>query len=322
MTTRSWSTKRSTSAVVAAFALAVGACSSNNDDPAETGIAPETTTSTTTTTTPEAAAADGDVTPTVACVDTQHLVAYFGYTNSGDAAVEIPVGDDNHVAAGTIDGLTIGQPAVFAPGEQSVVFWVPDESDDPVTWSVTSGDGTERTATADDAAPECEDGVPPLDPPDDREPELAVEVDDSGDVPIITITVEGLDESRCPSGDGWTPEAPEITLDAGGLNATVTDGETPGVVELVVLVVDDAAADPIQGFDAIGFASVHVNVDVDDHCTDASGATSEAWASGPAFLPLSQQGTYVCFAAGEDGYGETPCSDGPQLAPTGGIRNR
>ena len=43
------------------------------------------------------AAADGVVTPIVVCVDVNRGVAYFGYTNSGSATVEIPVGAANRV---------------------------------------------------------------------------------------------------------------------------------------------------------------------------------------------------------------------------------
>lgn len=301
--------KRSIATTLALVALGLGACSSDDGDTAETGDAPETT---------EAAAAV--VTPVATCADPQRGVAYFGYTNSGDEAVEIPVGEANAVTVPDGTVLTEGQPAVFAPGEQDVVFWSAFVDDGPsATWSLTGADGTTRTATTDESTPACEFG-PTLDPPDDREVTVASSVDFDGTTATVTFSLEGLgDESRCPSGDGWTPDEPEVTFTPISVFATEVPGGDPGTLTLEI---DDPSAAPSEGYDVVGFAFVELFVDVDDHCTDEAGATSEAWAASESLRDLNQIGFRVCFGVVGDDYDEVGCDEGPVLAPTGGVRNR
>lgn len=301
---------RSIAVLTAAVALALGACGSDDGDAAETGIAPTTT-----------AAEAGEVTPVVVCADPQRGAAYFGYTNSGSAPVEIAVGEANSVTLPDGTELTDQQPEVFAPGEQGVVFWTAYSGPDiPPTWTVTGADGSERTASADDSAPECTGG-PPLDPADDRVATVVGTVDSDGETATITITVEGLpDESRCPSGTyAWAPEAPEVSIGAVGANVTTLDGDDPATAQLTV---DDLSAAPFAGFDVEGFTSIQVDVDVDDRCTDEAGVTSRAWGASESLRDLSQIGTRICFGAVDGGYDEVDCGEGPTLAPTGGIRSR
>ena len=264
----------------------------------------------------------GEVTPVVICVDENRGAAYFGYTNSGSAPVEIAVGDANRVALPDGTQLTDGQPEVFATGEQGVVFWT--ELLDPAvppTWTLTGADGTERTASADATAPSCPERQPPLDPPDDRAASVIGVVDSDGDSASITITVEGIpDDSRCPSGSaGWTPDPADVFVEAVGANVTAEDGDDPSTAQLTV---DDLTLAPSTGFDVAGFASIFVWVDVDDRCTDEAGITSQAWAASESLRDLSQIGARLCFGAIVDGYGEVDCGEGPTLAPTGGIRSR
>jgi hypothetical protein len=301
--------KRSIATMAALLALGLGACSSGDDDTAETGDAPEAT---------EAAAAV--VTPVATCADPQRGVAYFGYTNSGDGVVEIPVGDANSVTVPDGTVLTEAQPAVFAPGEQEVVFWSAFVDDGPsATWSLTGADGTARSATTDESTPACEFG-PTLDPPDDREVSIASSVDYDGTTATVTFSLEGLgDESRCPSGDGWTPAEPEVTFTPISVHATEVPGSEPGTLTVEI---NNPAEPPFEGYDVAGFAHVELFVDVDDHCTDEAGATSEAWAASESLRDLNQIGTGICFGVVGDDYDEVGCDEGPVLAPTGGIRNR
>jgi hypothetical protein len=305
MTTTAWSTRRSIATVVALVALGVGACGSDDGDVAETG---ETT---------EAPATV--VTPVVVCADDQRGATYWGYTNSGDEAVTIAVGEGNSVTLADGTEVTAAQPAVFAPGEQGVVFWT-DYFAGPVTWQITGEDGTPQAATADESAPACPEGGPALDPPDDREVTVEADVDTSGAAPVITLSAAGMsDESRCPSGDhDWTPEAPVAAFAVVGQNVETLESED----SVVVLEVVDPASEPVEGFDLVGYASAFVTIDVEDHCTDASGATSEAWGASESLRDLSQVGIRICFGVTDSGYDEVDCSEGPTLAPTGGIRAR
>ena len=341
-----WGGRRSHRSIVGlmtALALAVGACSSDDNDAANRHDhrdhrhrdhdhrtpRPRTTATDTTDTTAESsdpptslANATGEVTPVVICVDENRGVAYFGYTNSGSSPVEIAVGDANRVTLPDGTALTDQQPDVFATGEQGVVFWT--EFLDPAfppTWALTGADGTERTASADASAPTCPDRQPPLDPPDDRAASVVGTVDSDGDSARITITVEELpDESRCPSGSaGWTPDPADVFVEAAGANVTTQHGDDPSTAQLTV---DDLTLAPSAGFDVTGFASIFVWVDVDDRCTNEAGVTSRAWGASESLRDLSQIGARICFGAIDDGYREVDCDEGPTLAPTGGIRSR
>lgn len=299
--------KRTIATTLAALALGLGACSSGAEDPAETGQAPTTTT-----------APPVEVTPTVVCVDEQRQAVYFGYANGGDRVVDIPVGEANAVTRADGSAATDQQPTTFAPGEQGPVFWVAlDDDGGAPTWSLTGEDGAARTATPDDSSPTCSLG-PDVD--DDREATVVATVDADGSSATITFSVEGLDtESRCPSGAGWTPEAADVTVTAEGMNVTPVAGDDPLAAQVEV---DDLAAEPFGGPGTPGFASVDVYVDVVDRCTDEAGATAEAWGASATLRDLSQLGTRICFGVVGDGYDEVGCEEGPQLAPTGGIRSR
>ena len=140
----------------------------------------------------------------------------------------------------------------------------------------------------------------------------------SGD--LFTLSVAGMsDESRCPSGDHeWTPEAPVAAIVVVGSNVETLESSDS---EVVLEVVDPTSA-PAEGFDLVGFASAFVSIDVEDHCTDASGARSEAWGASESLRDLSQVGIRICFGVVDSGYDEVDCGEGPTLAPTGGIRAR
>jgi hypothetical protein len=261
---------------------------------------------------------DGAVTPTVVCVDTNRFVAYFGYTSDATTSVTIPVGEANRVTLPDGTEVTTQQTDVFAPGDQGVVFWaeVIDPANPP-TWTLTSGDGTERSASADSSATACIDRQPPLDPPDDRVASVLGTLDTEGASPRITITVADLaDESRCPAGTGWTPEPPHVVVDAGASNATAEAGDDPSTA---VFTVDDVALPPSTGIDVVGFVGISVSVDVEDRCTDEGGVTSRAWGASESLRNLSQDDVQICFGVTDDGYGEVDC---PGLPATGGIRTR
>jgi len=314
MLTPAWSRKRWIAALASVVFLAVGSCSSSDDDDAAT----------TTTTT----ALAGEVTPTVVCADASTGAAYFGYTNSGSGPVSIAVGEANRITLADGTELTSQQPDVFAPGEQGVVAWAEFiDASVAVSWSITSADGTERTATADATSPPCPDRLPPLDPPDDRDATVVADVevteDSSGglDSATIAISVEGLpDASRCPSGSyPWTPERPDVRIEAVGSNVTALDGADPSIARLEV---DDPALAPVAGLAVEGFVSLTVFVDVEDRCSSDDGTASRGWGASESLLELSQIGNKICFGNVDEGYEEVDCTLGPTLALTGGIRSR
>jgi hypothetical protein len=304
---------------VVALALVVAAC--GGDDDAVTGPTGTTAVTSAPTTAPAAGAPAGTVTPVVVCVDAQRGAAYFGYTNDGPAPVRIAVGDANRVTLPDGTQLTAQQPDVFAPGEQGVVFWTELlDPASPPTWSLTGADGTTRTAVADASATACPDGQPPLDPPDERVGRVVGTVEVDGDSPGITITVEGIpDASRCSAGASWTSDRAAVSVEAVGGNAEAQEGDDPSVAHLTV---QDPSLAASPGFDVAGFASIFVWVDVEDHCTDAAGVTSQAWGASESLRDLSQVGVRLCFGAIDDGYGEVDCAEGPTIGATGGVRSR
>ena len=249
--------------------------------------------------------------------------AYFGYTNSGSAPVEIAVGDANRVTLPDGTALTDQQPDVFATGEQGVVFWT--ELLDPAvppTWTITGADGTERTASADASASTCPDRQPPLDPPDDRAASVVGTVDSDGDAATITITVEGTPRREpLPVGLRRLDARPRRRVRRGCRRQRHHTGRRRPVDRPVRRWTIPRWRRP-QGFDVTGFASIFVWVDVDDRCTDEAGVTSRAWGASESLRDLSQIGARICFGAIDDGYGEVDCGEGPTLAPTGGIRSR
>jgi hypothetical protein len=70
----------------------------------------------------------------------------FGYVNRNSEPVEIAIGSDNVLSPGPQDG---GQPTVFLPGRQRLVFRIPVGSDfaGKYVWTVSYG-GTTQTANA------------------------------------------------------------------------------------------------------------------------------------------------------------------------------
>jgi hypothetical protein len=290
---------------------------------------PSQPTATTATTAP----VPGTVQPVVLCTTGSEIgVVYFGYTNDGTAPVDLPVGPSNRIVAG--DGttaLTTNQTGAFAPGTQPFAAWAAvDEFGPTATWSVTGADGVEHSASAtigDPAAPECGGDFPALDPPDDRTATLAGTADVAADGTVTaTIALTGLAaDSRCPSGPAaWTPDPPEVVVATLGFsNATIGDQSDPTVARVTI---NDPHSPTSATVHAEGFASVRVAVDVTDHCHDAAGHVSSAWAASESVASLSQFDRNICFGVvdegGQAGYGEVDCSLGPILALTGGIRVR
>jgi uncharacterized repeat protein (TIGR01451 family) len=86
--------------------------------------------------------------------------AVFGYTNAGEVAASVPIGDANNVNPG---GPNRGQPESFLPGDFGSAFTVSGiPNGTTVTWTLTSG-GSTATAVASDSL--CGEGPPPTPDP-------------------------------------------------------------------------------------------------------------------------------------------------------------
>ena len=284
----------------------------------------------------------GTATPEVVCVTTEsgQGLAYFGYTNDGDVPIALPVGAANEVTGPDGRIRTTSQPEVLAPGSQGVVFWVPIEEGgaETATWTLTGADGEARSATAtleaSDESPACPGGVAPLEPADDRAPELVasieVERDAAGAVVEATVEValEGVGAaSRCPAGDhGWIADAPDVQLiPEGALNA-FADDEPPHATLSLTIAEPQSPIDDVQS--VLGYSSINVVVDVEDRCHDEHGALVTAWAPSVGLQDLSLATHRLCFGTVDgDGDGQqdvevVDCSLGPGLGLTGGYRLR
>jgi hypothetical protein len=93
---------------------------------------------------------DQKISPVVECVadkgDGSYL-AYFGYYNRNDIAVDISVGSDNKMTGGGLSGTDQGQPTTFEPGRQYAAFSVMFNGSNLV-WFLRSPNGQAATATA------------------------------------------------------------------------------------------------------------------------------------------------------------------------------
>ncbi|MEO1289488.1 MAG: S8 family serine peptidase, partial [Chloroflexota bacterium] len=104
------------------------------------------------------------VTPVVECVyivstidDNLSLYrAQFGYTNTTDNTIYLPVGSSNMVGNTAIPA----QPTYFLPGERQAVFEAEFYSNSSVTWTVLGANGEVTSATASALVDEDEDGIP------------------------------------------------------------------------------------------------------------------------------------------------------------------
>lgn len=96
-----------------------------------------------------------DILPSVQCVaPTNHntYIAYFGFNNTNQTAVYLPIGADNSVTGGGLQGNSYGQPEIFAAGASAAypdaAFSVEFDGT-PVTWALTvANDMTPATASS------------------------------------------------------------------------------------------------------------------------------------------------------------------------------
>lgn len=126
------------------------------------------------------AQSDGIVVPVVSCVEETDdgYRAYFGYGSDGEAAVNVPRGEDNRFQGGSTDDEPIED---FEPGSHAYAFAA--EFPHRLTWSIRTG-GVKRMVRADQRHPLFNQCDPPLSQPE-------VEVGSPG-----ILTASGLSEQR------------------------------------------------------------------------------------------------------------------------------
>jgi hypothetical protein len=161
------------------------------------------------------------VTISVACVaqGATTFDASFGYTNPGEVAANVPIGDANNVQPG---GPDQGQPESFLPGTVDPAFTVKAiPNDSTVTWTLTSGGST---ATAVASVSLCGGGPPSPDP--------------------VTPFVQCV-QNRASTYDatfGYSnPNADPITIAIGDRNNVSPGGPPPGQPETFAPGVDSSA---------------------------------------------------------------------------------
>jgi hypothetical protein len=94
------------------------------------------------------------VRPVLECVDLsdgKSGIAYFGYVNTNETAVDVLHGRDNGLGA---DASAGGVPTTFAPGSNRFAFAVELGPGETVIWNLQG-----RTATASDISPACQFGA-------------------------------------------------------------------------------------------------------------------------------------------------------------------
>jgi hypothetical protein len=94
------------------------------------------------------------VRPVLECVeisDGEGGIAYFGYLNTNDVAVDVLHGRDNGLGADASSG---GVPTTFAPGSNRFAFAVELAPGETVIWNLQG-----RTATASGVSPACQFGA-------------------------------------------------------------------------------------------------------------------------------------------------------------------
>ncbi|MDO8389069.1 MAG: hypothetical protein Q7V57_01160 [Actinomycetota bacterium] len=213
--------------------LALGSClvlvaaCSDSDSTASTSSAAAPVTSAAGETAPAA-----PLTPEVVCVanngsgDGEQPDYAFAYTNDSAEPVVLSASDSVVADGEAADLMFVTK--VFAPGHVSPAFFVTgDAGGQPPSWTIVGPDGQTRTATPDEATPNC-DGtldLPPYTTDDQRDPVVEVsglQLNADGTV-SFTTTLTGADTSVCP--EGLDPQPTTITWDdlVGG---NVTDGPT------------------------------------------------------------------------------------------------
>lgn len=260
------------------------------------------------------------ITPVAFCSDGERT--YFGYTNDSDAPVVIPAGTANRVFDADTE-VPVRLPTVFAPGQVGPVFWA-NESAVPPTWSVTSPDGTTRTARLVPGLPFCTETEETINIPDDRSPKLEVTFSalptgsTNPDRLTVTYTATGIPElSVCPT--GLTPLPPTVGTDDAF--------ESPFVDGRVYTETIDFVPRFVPQFESVEVhrAGTARALLVFDNCAFGS-TVSTTWAMTPAFERARRGGAY-CF---EDVAGVVTltrddffCELAPiRLPATGGVRKR
>jgi uncharacterized repeat protein (TIGR01451 family) len=150
-----------------------------------------------------------DVTPTVECVEVRApgLVAHFGYRNSEDSAVTIPVGRANTFVPPPEDRA---QPHVFQPGTHADEFTVPFEVG-AISWHLA---GKSRTAST--ASPHCDASI-----------RIDKALDPKNDAGRFDLLLDGT-ALATGVGDGGTTGTKAVTAAEGGTPHTVSERAASG----------------------------------------------------------------------------------------------
>jgi hypothetical protein len=240
--------------------------------------------------------------------------ADFGFDNRSSVPVAVPAGEGNRLDGGIADDNPL-HTTLFAPGRTAFAFWVVPVVDDsgarsPIVWTLTGPDGVERSATADDSTPGCDDALAAA-ADDSRVPELVVSdesITPAGDAVALTVAVAGVpDLSVC--NQAFNAEPVGISLDEATL-PTVADRTASYTLPL-------QAASTRPG----RLASVRIVANIVDRCS-YDGLTVSTWPVARQFTTLGN-GVTVCAWVDDAGILSVELTPGLcELGVTGGARNR